>query len=194
MSSERNITIPVRLDEKTFKRFARFDMFTLRKRWVRPVIFSAILIAFAFVALLTKKAQSGMIAAVLLAVGIGLPVVYFGSFFSQVNMQALQQKLKPPRNVYTVTLREEGIRAENNQRQEDALEMEWTAVQKAFRRKGCIYLYVTPTKAFLLPEGQADAPDEEVLDHSSVVMGYGIPAYPVIDGPDNENAKTPPES
>ena len=30
--------------------------------------------------------------------------------------------------------------------------------------------------------------------HSSVVMGYGIPAYPVIDGPDNENTKTPPES
>lgn len=171
MSSERNITIPVRLDEKTFKRFARFDMFTLRKRWVRPVIFSAILIAFAFVALLTKKAQSGMIAAVLLAVGIGLPVVYFGSFFSQVNMQALQQKLKPPRNVYTVTLREEGIRAENNQRQEDALEMEWTAVQKAFRRKGCIYLYVTPTKAFLLPEGQADAPDEEVWDYLTAHMG-----------------------
>ncbi|MBR0407085.1 MAG: YcxB family protein [Clostridia bacterium] len=171
MSSERNITIPVRLDEKTFKRFARFDMFTLRKRWVRPVIFSAILIAFAFVALLTKKAQSGMIAAVLLAVGIGLPVVYFGSFFSQVNMQALQQKLKPPRNVYTMTLREEGIRAENNQRQEDALEMEWTAVQKAFRRKGCIYLYVTPTKAFLLPEGQADAPDEEVWDYLTAHMG-----------------------
>lgn len=171
MSSERNITIPVRLDEKTFKRFARFDMFTLRKRWVRPVIFSAILIAFAFVALLTKKAQSGMIAAVLLAVGIGLPVVYFGSFFSQVNMQALQQKLKPPRNVYTVTLREEGIRVENNQRQEDALEMEWAAVQKAFRRKGCIYLYVTPTKAFLLPEGQADVPDEEVWDYLTAHMG-----------------------
>ena len=171
MSSERNITIPVRLDEKTFKRFARFDMFTLRKRWVRPVIFSAILIAFAFVALLTKKAQSGMIAAVLLAVGIGLPVVYFGSFFSQVNMQALQQKLKPPRNVYTVTLREEGIRVENNQRQEDVLEMEWAAVQKAFRRKGCIYLYVTPTKAFLLPEGQADATDEEVWDYLTAHMG-----------------------
>ena len=162
MSSERNITIPVRLDEKTFKRFARFDMFTLRKRWVRPVIFSAILIAFAFVALLTKKAQSGMIAAVLLAVGIGLPVVYFGSFFSQVNMQALQQKLKPPRNVYTVTLRESGILVRNNQRQEDPLEMDWVSIQKAFRRKGCIYLYVTPAKAFLLPDKQADAPAHEV--------------------------------
>ena len=171
MSPERSITIPVRLDEMTFKRFARFDMFTLRKRWVRPVIFSAILIAFAFVALLTKKAQSGMIAAVLLAVGIGLPVVYFGSFFSQVNMQALQQKLKPPRNVYTVTLREEGIRVENNQRQEEPLEMEWGAVQKAFRRKGCIYLYVTPTKAFLLPEGQADAPDGEVWNYLTAHLG-----------------------
>lgn len=162
MSSGRSITIPVRLDRKTFRRFACFDMFTLRKRWKRPVIFSLILIAFAFVALLTKKKQSGMIAAVLLVVGIGLPLVYFGSFLSQINLQALQQKLKSPRRVYTVTLREEGILVENNQRQEDLLEMEWTAVQKAFRRKGCIYLYVTAAKAFLLPDGQADAPDEEV--------------------------------
>ena len=171
MSTERTITIPVKLDEKTFKRFARFDMFTLRKKWVRPLIFSAILIAFAFVALLTKKAQSGLIAAVLLVVGIGLPVVYFGSFFSQLNMQALQQKLKPPRRVYTVTLREEGIRVVNNRRKEDALEMEWSSVQKAFRRKGCIYLYVTPTKAFLLPDGQADAPDSEVWDFLTAHLG-----------------------
>ena len=162
MSTEKAITIPVRLDEKTFKRFARFDMFILRKKWIRPVIFSAILIVFAFAALLIRKEQSGMIAAVLLAVGIGLPVVYFGSFVSQVNMQALQQKLKPPRRVYTLTLREEGIRVENNQRQEDPLEMAWASIQKAFRRKGCIYLYVAPVKAFLLPDGQSDASDEEV--------------------------------
>ena len=171
MSSDRSITIPVRLDEKTFRRFARFDMFTLRKKWIRPVIFSLILIAFAFIALLTRKAQSGMIAAVLLAVGIGLPVVYFGTFFSQVNMQALQQKLKPPRRVYTVTLRKEGIRVENNQRKEDPLEMEWTAVRQAFRRKGCVYLYVTAAKAFLLPDGQADAADGEVWDYLTAHLG-----------------------
>lgn len=162
MNTDKTITISVRLDEKTFKRFARFDMFILRKKWIRPVIFSAILIVFAFAALLIRKEQSGMIAAVLLAVGIGLPVVYIGSFLSQVNMQALQQKLKPPRRVYTVTLREEGIRVENNQRQENPLEMEWPSIQKAFRRKGCIYLYVAPAKAFLLPDGQSDASDEEV--------------------------------
>ena len=171
MSTDKLITIPVRLDEKTFKRFARFDMFILRKKWIRPVLFSVILIAFAFTALLIRKEQSGMIAAVLLAVGIGLPVVYFGSFLSQVNMQSLQSKLKPARSVYTVTFRESGILVENNQRQEDPLEMDWDSVQKAFRRKGCIYLYVTPAKAFLLPDGQADVPDEEVWRYLTEHLG-----------------------
>lgn len=38
MGPEKTIVIPVRLDEKTFKRFARFDMFVLRKKWVRPLV------------------------------------------------------------------------------------------------------------------------------------------------------------
>ena len=162
MNPKKDIVIPVRLDEKTFKRFARFDMFTLRKKWVRPFVFSLILILFAFVALLFRKEQSGLIAAVLLIVGLGLPVVYIGTFLSQVNMQAMQRKLKPARNVYTVTLRESGISVENNQKKEDLLEVKWSSVQKAFRKKGCIYLYVTAARAFLLPDGQANVPDEEV--------------------------------
>lgn len=156
------ITVPVRLDEKTFRRFARFDMFILRGKWVRPLVFSLILVAFAFAALLTGKDQSGLIAAVLLTVGLGLPLVYFGTFLSQVNMQAVRAKLKPAARVYTVTLRESGIRVENNRKKEDPLEMDWPSVHKAFRRKGCIYLYVTEAKAFLLPDGQATAPDQEV--------------------------------
>ena len=164
-----DITVRTKLDEKTFKRFARLDMLVLRKKWIRPAVFSLIMIAFAVAALLIRKEQSGMIAAVLLAVGIGLPLVYFGTFLSQVNMQAVRARLKTARNVYTVTLREAGLRVENNQKQEDPLETEWSAVRQAFRRKGCIYLYVTDARAFLLPDGQANVPDPEVwqylLDH-----------------------------
>ena len=47
MAYEQSIVIPVSLDEKTFKRFARFDMLIRRKKWVRPALFSLILIAFA---------------------------------------------------------------------------------------------------------------------------------------------------
>ena len=172
MSTDKTITIPVRLDERTFRRFARIDMFSLRKRWIRPALFSLILIVFAFIALLARKEQSGMIAAVLLAVGIGLPVVYIGTFLSQVNMQAARRGLKPARNVYTVRLRNEGILVTNSQKKEDPLEMDWESVRQAFRKKGCIYLYVTAAKAFLLPNGQADVPDQEVWQFLTEHLGH----------------------
>ena len=171
MEAAKTISIPVKLDEKTFKRFARFDMFILRKKWVRPAVFSAILIVFAVVALLTRKEQSGMIAAVLLAVGIGLPLVYIGTFLSQVNMQAVRARLKPARSVYTLTLSEAGIHIENNQKKEAPQDLDWTSACRAFRRKNCIYLYITPQKAFLLPGSQASVPDDELWDYLKKHLG-----------------------
>ena len=49
-------------------------------------------------------------AAVLLAVGLGLPMIYLGSFLGQVNRQAKANRLTPPRLVYTVTLDASGIK------------------------------------------------------------------------------------
>ena len=54
--------------------------------------------------------------------------------------------------------------AQNDQQEEEPQEVTWDSIHKAFRRNGCIYLYVTPAKAFLLPSKQADAPDHEVWD------------------------------
>ncbi len=155
-------TIPVKLDAKTFRRFCRFDMLRLRKRWVRPVVFALILIAFAIVALLSRKQEAGMIAAVLMVVGVGLPLVYFGSFFSQVNLQVERHQLKPPRRVYTVKLNFDGIHVTNNQKDEGQLDVAWKDAQQAFRARDCIYLYITPVRAFLLPDGQADCEPEEL--------------------------------
>ena len=49
MASEQDIVIPVSLDEKTFKRFARFDTLRLRKKWVRPAVFAGILTYLSFI-------------------------------------------------------------------------------------------------------------------------------------------------
>ena len=165
------ITVPVRLDEKTFKRFSRFDMFRLRKRWVRPVAFALILIAFAVVALLTRKPQAGMIAAVLLVVGLGLPLVYFGSFLSQVNLQAEQRGLGKGRAVYTVRLDFDGITVTNDLKEEPPVTVKWKDAPAAFRAKDCVYLYVSPARAFLLPNGQSDAGDEALWAYISEHMG-----------------------
>ena len=162
MSRRHTIVIPVRLTENTFRRFARFDMLRLRKRWVRPALFALILCAFAFVALISRKPQSGMIAAVLLAIGLGLPLIYVGMFLSQVNLQADKWKLGKGRLIYTVTLRSQDFTIISHQKAGEAVTVPWNEAAQAFRMKGCIYLYAAPTKAFLLPDGQADAPDEEV--------------------------------
>lgn len=165
------ITVRVRLDARTFKRFTRFDTFRLRKRWRRPVGFALIMLAFAFVALLSGRAQAGMIAAVLLVVGVGLPLVYFGSYLSQVNVQAEQRQLGKGRAVYTVALDFDGVTVTNDQKAEAPVVLKWDAVQAAFRAKGCVYLYANAARAFLLPDGQADAPDGEVWDCVKRHMG-----------------------
>ena len=162
MSHRQSIVISVRLDEKTFRRFARFDMLRLRKRWVKPALFALILCAFAFVALISRKPESGMIAAVLLAVGLGLPIVYVGMFLSQVNLQADKWKLGKGRPVYTVTLRSRDFTVVSDQKAGETVTVDWKDAAQAFRMPGCIYLYASPAKAFLLPDGQADAPDQEV--------------------------------
>ena len=164
-------TIPVRLDAKTFRRFSYFDTLKLRKRWVRPVVFALILIAFAAVALISRKPQSGMIAAVLLAVGLGLPLVYFGSFFSTVNMQVARYALDRPHRVYTVVLNADGVHVTNSQKAEAAVHVPWKEVQAACRVKGCIYLYVNAARAFLLPDGQGNAPAEEIWGYLVKHMG-----------------------
>ena len=164
MGSRQSIVVPVRLDEKTFRRFARFDMLRLRKRWVKPALFALILCAFAFVALFSRRPQSGMIAAVLLTVGLGLPIVYVGMFLSQVNMQAEKWNLGKGKDVYTVTLRRRDFTVVSAAKQGEALTLPWSEAKHAYRMRGCIYLYASPVKAYLLPDGQASAPDTEVWE------------------------------
>ena len=172
MAAAQQIVIPVRLGEKQFRRFARFDMLRLRKRWVRPAVFALILCAFAFVALFSRLPQSGMIAAVLLAVGLGLPIVYIGMFLSQVNVQAQKWKLgKEGRPVYTVTLGPRDFSVVNNQKAGEAVTVPWSEAGQAYRMPGCIYLYASAAKAYLLPDGQANVSDEEVWNW--IVQGMG---------------------
>ena len=121
MAAKQEIVIPVKLSERTFRRFARFDMLRLRKHWVRPVLFALIFCAFAAVALFSRLPQSGLIAAVLLAVGLGLPIVYIGMFLSQVNLQADKWQLRKGRLVYTVTLRPRDFTVVSSQKAGEAV-------------------------------------------------------------------------
>ena len=155
------ITYHVRMDARTFRRFAVFDTFRLKKRWRSPVLFAVIMTAFAIVCFAFHEKKNAMLlGSVLLSVGLSLPAVYFSMFFSSIKSSVKAQKL--PRQAYDVRLgtKEEGvtIRSALNS---DEVTLPWDKLHGAYRDKACIYLYALKEKAFLLPSGQADATDDE---------------------------------
>ena len=157
MSSE--ITVPVRMSARDFRRFAVFNTLRHRRAWVRPLVFALIFSALAAVCFVSGRPQSGLLGAVLLACGLGLPLVWLGTFFAQLSAQAKKNGLRQPRLVYTVKLRRLGVHIA---KEGSDLEVPWDKMYAACRVRGAVYLYVTPERAFLLPDGQADVAPEDV--------------------------------
>ena len=69
---QQSVTVNVQMDAGTFKRFARFDTYSLHRRWRSPAIFAAILTAFAFVAFLMegRSQDAALIGRLLLIIGL----------------------------------------------------------------------------------------------------------------------------
>lgn len=165
------ITINVCLDNATFRRFAFFDAFILRKCLRRPVIFCSIFLVFSLVAFFSHREQSMLLGSVLLMVGLGIPAVYIGTFLVDVNRQGKKAGLRSCPLVYTVHLDKTGIVIQNAQKEEKPLHLRWNTLSQAFRMKDCVYLYAAPNKAFLFPNGQANVSDEELWQTIVQYMG-----------------------
>ncbi len=155
------ITVNVVVDEKIFRAFALFDSLRLKKIWRAPVLFAAILSAFAAMcfALRGHREQADLIGCVLLVVGLGLPAVYAGNFFKSITRQTRAMGLERPRPVYSVRLSREpdGVQIAIG---DETIQYQWNDLFGAYRVVGCVYLYAEANRAFLLPSGQADAGDD----------------------------------
>lgn len=155
------ITVPVRMDYRTLRDFSLFDTFILKKHWIRPTLFGGIFLVFAVICFAaTGKEQNWLLGTVMLLIGLGMPAVYVGMYLSGVKGQA--KKLKLPRRVYTLTFSSSGVHIVNDLKPEEKADLEWKKIPAAFRRKKAIYLYAAPTRAFILPDGQADASADEL--------------------------------
>ncbi len=154
MSEKRSaaaVTMEGRIDRKTFRRFAMFDTFFVKKRWRSPALFALILSAFAAVCFMGRKTheQAVLLGGVLLGVGLVLPLVWVGMYALSVSRQAKRMGLSADKTQYRVTLSPEKIHVEKGK---ETADFSWENIYRAWRRKGCIYLYVSPTRAFLLPD------------------------------------------
>lgn len=155
------IQIQVRMDEKTFRNFALFDTFRRQKRWKKPVIFAAIMLAFSAICFaLNAREGAVMLGTLLLILGVGMPAVYVSMFLTSISASVKAQKL--PRAVYALrlTTAADGVEIRSLSNQKEQMTLKWEQLHAAYRVNGCIYLYAVPQKAFLLPDGQADcSPD-----------------------------------
>ena len=154
--SLKSVTVPCKIDRKVFMRFAVYESLVRKKAWRNPVLFALIMSSFAAVCFLVRKthAQAVLLGSVLLGVGLILPIVWFGMFFSSVSRQAARNGLSPDRAQYYVTLSEEKIHVSKGK---ETADFSWQDTYLARRVNGCIYLYVSPTRAFLLTEGKESA-------------------------------------
>lgn len=143
--------VEVYLNERVFRRFTMFDLLKRRKQWRSPVLFTGILtvcacVCFAF----HSKDGAVLLGIVLLAVGVGMSLIYALNFLLSLNRKIADLHLKTPQYVYTLLLTSEpeGIHADNAA--EHAV-YSWKQVYHAYRDTDATYLYMTPNRAFLLP-------------------------------------------
>lgn len=151
----------VMLDEKVFRAFTIFDILKRRKYWKSPVIFASIMTFSAIVCFLMHDVDGAVLLGTVLAViGLGMPVIYFTTFFRSLGRQVKLQKLDPPRNVYDIELSEkaDGIIVSNGK---EKASYRWKDAWKAYKDKKAVYLFITYDRGFILPyssmkEGKTD--------------------------------------
>lgn len=143
--------IDVYLTEALFRRFTMFDILKRRKMWRSPVTFASILGGCACVCFIMHHVDGAvLLGSVLLAVGLGMPAVYFSTFFSSLHKEIKNQQLKSPRLVYTLELEDkpDGIFIRNKK---EKATYKWEQVFHVYEDKNATYLFLTAARGFILP-------------------------------------------
>ena len=149
------ITVSIQMDEKSFRDFAAFDFLRHQKGWQRPAIFAAILLVCSGICMIQigKRDGAGLLTAVLAIVAIGLPAVYFGTFFHNLSLQT--KKLGLPRPFYRLELDNTCLSVwmvGSLDKAEPTSQHPWGTVYCAYRISNAVYIYAQKNQAYLLNE------------------------------------------
>lgn len=103
------ISVFVQMDAASFHDFAAFDLLRHHKAWHRPLVFTAILLVSAGVCLsqVGQKDGAALLTVLLAVVALGVPAVYFWTFFHSLRLQI--KKMGLPRPFYRLLLDDEGL-------------------------------------------------------------------------------------
>ncbi len=152
--------IDVVITEEIFRRFTIFDILRRRKTWRGPAIFAGILVPCALLCFYMRHVDgSAFLGTTLLVIGLGMPLYYFLTFFLSLNKQIVSLGLKKrPMEAYSLelTAKADGIHVSNGK---ESANYEWKMVHHVYRDKFATYLYMTPQRAFILPDTSLEEND-----------------------------------
>lgn len=170
---QQSMKIDVMMDENLFRDFVMFDHFKYRKIWKKPLLFAAIFTVFSLLcfAMRGMREQAELLGVVLLVIGLGLPLVYFGMFFRTVIGQLRNLKLGKPRLFYTVCLGPENVVMTAKGAVDQSFP--WEGVERAYRSRKAVYLYVAPGSALILPFQNVKAGEEALWAFLTDRLGEG---------------------
>ena len=168
------ITVHVRINARIFRRFALFDTFLLHRRWKSPALFALILLSFSAIAFLAPGGeQAQMIGNLLLVIGLGLPLAYVLHFLMQVRDQCRRLGLKQLRPAYTLNMGEKNLRIINDMNPEPEVSLPWESLHGVWRGEYAFYIYVHPSRAFIVPDGQYDLAPSALYDFFAARLPQG---------------------
>ena len=133
------------MDAEIFRDFAFFNSFLFQRRWISLILFPLVMAGFAVLNLLTG---SPFLFRLFLIIALVAPFFYLVYFRISLRNQIKVNNLDQPRLVYTIDFRGSCIELSN---QKEKQSLEWNSVHKIYRFKDCFYLYITPSRAFILP-------------------------------------------
>lgn len=160
----KTVTAHVRMSSPVFRRFALFDTFRLKRRWISPAAFCAVFLALSFLCMASGRPQAQLIGTLLQLVGVILPAGYVLAFLVQVHDQCRRLGLKTPRPVYTLNLEPTKLRIINDMQAEPEVSLPYASLHGVWRVGGAFYLYAAPARAFILPDGQYSLSPTELYD------------------------------
>ena len=148
------LSISVTMDADSFRAFSSFDLFRHRHAWKRPLLFTAILLVFAGICLsqIGRLEGAALLTVVLAVVALGLPAVYFYTYFHNLSLQVKKLGLNEPRPFYRLALSESGLSvwmAGEQDKPDPSRQYDWSNLHLAYRTQDAIYLYVQQTQAYL---------------------------------------------
>lgn len=154
------ITIDVRLDDRTFRRYCAFDALKRQRRWYWPALASMLLVTAALAGLLGWVSISAGLSGLLMGLGLAVVMLNVGLYLITVETQVARQRLKDRPLVYALRLDAHGARVANGQGADSEVALSWDELLAAYAYRGDVYLYVNPERALILPGGQASVPTD----------------------------------